>query len=275
VIDTKNINTSNRNFKKMVFFANWKIYMKSREEVKDYIEKIKSEFKGFDPEVLEVHIMADFLSFEYAKQNFSALNIKVGVQDLFWEDSGAYAGAISPLMLNNLGCDSAYLGHSERKLYFGETDENINKKVLACLRNNIIALMFIGETKEELDKGLTEEVLRRQLNIGLKNVTAEMLNKIILIYEPRWAIGQKDSASTATIKSMHIMTKELLTELYDVNTVKNLRILYGGSVNLENIEEIIEIKEVDGVGVARAALNPIDFIKLVRKIEIEAKKRFL
>ena len=275
MIDTKNICTSNRNFKKMVLFANWKIYMKSREEVKDYIEKIKSEFKGFDPEVLEVHIMTDFLSFEYTKQNFSALNIKVGVQDLFWEDSGAYAGAISPLMLNNLGCDSAYLGHSERKLYFGETDENINKKVLACLRNNIIALIFIGETKEELDKGLTEEVLRRQLNIGLTNVTVEMLNKIILIYEPRWAIGQKDSASNAIIKSMHIMTKELLTELYDVNTVKNLRILYGGSVNLENIEEIIEIKEVDGVGVARAALNPIDFIKLVRKIEIEAKKRFL
>lgn len=275
MLDTKNIRTSNRNSKKMIFFANWKIYMKSREEVKDYIEKIKSEFKGFDPEVLEVHIMTDFLSFEYAKKNFSALNIKVGVQDLFWEDSGAYAGAISPLMLNNLGCDSAYLGHSERKLYFGETDENINKKVLACLRNNIIALMFVGETKEELEKGLTEEVLRRQLNIGLTNVTAEMLNRIILIYEPRWAIGQKDSASTATIKSMHIMTRKLLAGLYDAGTVKNIRILYGGSVNLENIEKIIEIKEVDGVGAARAVLDPFDFIKLVRKIEIEAKKRFL
>jgi len=274
VKDTKIIPVSNCIFKKMIFFANWKIYMKSRKEVKDYIEKIKSEFRGFDSEVLEVHIMTDFLSFEYAKQNFSALNIKVGVQDLFWEDSGSYAGAISPLMLNNLGCDSAYLGHSERKLYFGETDENINKKVLACLRNNVIALMFIGETKEELGKGLTKDVLRRQLNIGLTNVTAEMLNRIVLIYEPRWAIGQKDSASTTVIKSMHVMTKELLAELYDVDTVKKIRILYGGSVNLENIEEIIEIKEVDGVGAARAALNPLDFIKLVRKTEIEAKKRF-
>ncbi len=190
----------------MVIFANWKIYMSSREEVSGYAEKIKENLAGFASDVLEVHIMADFLSFEYLKKNLSGTGIKIGVQDLFWEDSGAFAGEVSPLMLKDLGCDSAYIGHSERKLLFGENDENVNKKVIAALRNKITPLMFIGETKQELDEGNTEEVLRRQLRIGLKNVTSEMLEKIIFIYEPRWAIGQEQSASQETISAMHKKT---------------------------------------------------------------------
>jgi triosephosphate isomerase len=261
-------------FRKMVIFGNWKIYMKSRQDVEDFVKKIKEELISFDYEVLEVYIMADFLSLEYVKQNLGGCNIKAGVQDIFWEDFGAYAGEVSPLMLKDLGCDSAYLGHSERKMYFSETDESINRKLLACLRNNIIPMMFIGETKEELNKGLTEKVLRRQLRIGLKGVTSEVLDKIILIYEPRWAIGQKDSASADIIRSMHEKIRGLITELYNDTSADNIRILYGGSVNLKNIKEILEIKEVDGVGAARVAMNPLDFIQLIRYIENEARKRF-
>jgi triosephosphate isomerase len=259
--------------KKMVIFANWKIYMSSREEVSGYIGKIKGNMPGFDSDVLEVHIMADFLSFEYLKKNLSGTGIKIGVQDLFWEDSGAFAGEVSPLMLKDLGCDSVYIGHSERKLLFGENDENINKKVLAALRNKITPLMFIGETKQELDEGGTEEVLRRQLRIGLKNVTSEMLEKIIFIYEPRWAIGQEQPASRETISAMHKKTFILLEELYLPAAVKKARILYGGSVNLENIKETIEIKEVDGIGAARASMDPLNFIKLVKIAQSEALKR--
>ena len=147
----------------MVIFSNWKIYMSSRKEVSEYVEKIKGNLGGFTSDVLEVHIMADFLSFEYLKKNLSGTGIKIGVQDLFWEDSGSFAGEVSPLMLKDLGCDSVYIGHSERKLLFGENDENVNRKVLAALRNEITPLIFIGETKQELDAGSTEEVLRRQL----------------------------------------------------------------------------------------------------------------
>jgi len=261
-------------FRKMVIFSNWKIYMKSRNEVVSFVEKIKENLESFDSKVLEVHIMTDFLSFEYVKKNLADTDIKVGIQDIFWEDSGAFAGEVSPLMLKDLGCDSVYIGHSERKIYFGENDENINKKMLACLRNNITPLMFIGETKEEMDKGITEDVLIRQLEIGLNGVGEEILNKIIIIYEPRWAIGQKQSASPDIIRSLHRKTRELLSQLYDDNFVRQVRILYGGSVNLNNIKEIIEIKEVDGVGAARAAVDPLDFIKLIRIIEIEALKRF-
>jgi triosephosphate isomerase (TIM) len=259
--------------KKMVIFANWKIYMSSREEVSGYAEKIKGNIAGFASDVLEVHIMADFLSFEYLKKNLSGTGIKMGVQDLFWEDSGAFAGEVSPLMLKDLGCDSVYIGHSERKLLFGENDESVNKKVLAALRNKIIPFMFIGETKQELDAGSTEEVLRRQLKTGLKNVTSGMLEKIIFIYEPRWAIGQEHSASQETISAMHKKTCILLEELYAPESVKKARILYGGSVNLENIKETIRIKEVDGIGASRASIDPLNFIRLIKITEAEALKR--
>jgi triosephosphate isomerase len=260
--------------KKMVFFSNLKIYMSSRAEVSGYVEKIKRNLGGFDPNVLEVHIMADFLSFEYLKKNLSGTGIKIGVQDLYWEDSGVFVGEVSPLMLKDLGCDSVFIGHSIRKYFFGENDESINKKVLAALRNNITPFMFIGETGEEFENGKTEEVLRRQLKIGLNNVTSGMVEKIIFIYEPRWAIGQKQPASLETIRSMHLTTSVLLEELYVPETVKKARILYGGSISIENIKEISEIKEVDGTGAARAIVDPLNFIKLIKITETEALKRF-
>lgn len=286
---------NNNIFRKMVFFANWKIYMKSRLEVQKYVEVINNELNGFNTDILEVHIMTDFLSFEYVKKNLKDKNIKVGVQDLFWEDYGSFAGEVSPLMLKDLGCDSAYIGHSERKLYFGETDENINKKIIACLRNNITPMFFIGETKEELMQGKTEEVLKRQLAIGLKDINPKFIEKIIFIYEPRWAIGQKDSASPDLIREMHLKTRQLIDELYNEVYVRNektgneiigneitrneitgnksagiksaVRVLYGGSVNLENLNQIISIDQVDGVGAARAAIESKNFIKFIKEIE--------
>jgi len=261
-------------FRKMVIFSIWKIYMRSRNEVAGFVGRIKKNLKSFNSKVLEVHILTDFLSFEYVKKNLKDTGIKVGVQDVFWEDSGAFVGEVSPLMLKDLGCDSVYLGHSNRKIYFGETDENINKKILACLRNNITPLMLIGETKEEMDMGITVDILKRQLEIGLKGINADMLKKIIIIYEPRWAIGQEQSASLYLIRSMHQKTRELLAQLYDDDFVKQVRILYGGSVNLDNIKEIIEIKEVDGAGAARSAIDALDFIRLIQITGNEAVKRF-
>jgi triosephosphate isomerase len=258
----------------MVIFANWKIYLGSRNEVIDYLKTFKENLGTFDPDILEVHIMTDILSFEFVKNQFLNNDIKVGVQDLFYEDRGAFAGAVSPLMLKDLGCDSAYLGHSERKIYFGETDENVNRKVHACLRNGITPMMFVGETRQELEEGRTEEVLKTQLSVGLRGVSTERLQRVVLIYEPRWAIGQRESASPETISTMHIKTRQLLAALYGgADNVSGIRVLYGGSVNLENIYEVLRLKDADGIGAARAAMDPLDFIKLIRLTEAEAKKR--
>jgi triosephosphate isomerase len=261
------------NTRKMVFFANWKIYMRTRKEVDAYVQSIKNNQKIFNTGIIEIQIMTDFLSFEFVKRNLASTGIQVGVQDLFWEDYGAFAGEVSPMMLGDLGCDCAYIGHSERKSLFCETDENVNKKVLACLRNKITPLMFIGETKDELEAGLTEEVLRKQLNTGLSKVTEELISKVIIIYEPRWAIGQKESASLETINDMHVKTRQLLSEIYSKSAIEPVRVLYGGSVNLDNIKEIIEIKEVDGVGAARASIDVSNFIELIKIMESEANRR--
>jgi len=258
---------------KMIIFANWKIYMRSRGEVKNYVNVLKNELKYFESGVLEIHIMADFLSLEYVSSNLMETGIQAGVQDIFWEDYGSYAGEVSPLMLKDLGCKSAYLGHSERKTYFSENDESINKKLLACLRNGIKPLMFIGEIGQELEKGKTEAVLKMQLEKGLKNVSAEMLKETVIIYEPRWAIGQKESASLDAISSMHRLTRKLLSGIYSSAEAISMPVLYGGSVNLDNIEDILSLEGVDGVGASRAALDPHDFIKLVRITEKEAIKR--
>jgi len=259
--------------KKMIVFANLKIFMKSRAEVCEYVEDFKNNIAGIDTSLIEIHLMSDFLSFDYMKKNLAGTDIKIGVQDIFWEDWGAFTGEVSPAMLKDLGCDSAFIGHSVRKTLFHETDETVNMKVHACLRNNITPFMFIGETKEEHQAGLTEIILKRQLEKGLFSVNAEMLSNIVIVFEPRWAIGQQDSASMETIQKMHIKIRNMLGDLYGKDIIPEAKVIYGGGVNIENIGAIVKIPEVDGAGAARASLDALHFLKLISIIESEAKSR--
>ena len=197
----------------------------------------------------------------------------VGVQDLFWEDYGSFAGEVAPAMLKDLGCDCAYFGHSERRIYFGETDKNINKKIRAALRNAITPILYVGETREELDQNLTEKVLSKQLDICLKDIDRESFRKIIIVYEPRWAIGQEDSASPDIISSSHTLTRRLIADIYGRETATDTRIMYGGSINEKNIHDIIRISDVDGAAITRAALGAEGFLRLIRVVRAEAEKR--
>jgi len=247
--------------------------MRSRAEVIDYITKLKKELVSYNTDVLDVYIMPDFLSFEVVKNDLQDIPIYAGLQDTFWEDYGSFAGEVAPLMLKDLGCSCVYMGHSERKIYFGETNENINKKVLACLRNGIIPFLFVGETKEEFDKKITEKILKEQLETCLKDVSADLMKSLVIIYEPRWAIGKEDAASPDIIDACHKKVRKLIVELYNSDTTKLTRILYGGSVNLDNISTIIKIPNVDGVGSTRSSLDPINFIKMIRLVEKESEYR--
>ncbi len=264
-----------RKSRKLVVFSNWKIYMRSRQEVSDFVEVLKSVITAQDLRFLDIFIIPDLLSFEFVKKGIEPTGIKVGVQDLFWEDYGSFAGEVAPAMLKDLGCDCAYFGHSERRIYFGETDENINKKIKAALRNDIIPILYIGETREELNRGLTGKVLKTQLDICLDGIDSSSFKKIIIVYEPRWAIGQKDSASPDTISGSHNLARKLIKDLYGSKISADTRIMYGGSVNLENIFGIIGIKDVDGAAITRAALSAEGFIKLIRVVRAEAEKRNL
>ena len=264
-----------KNSKKLVVFSNWKIYMRSRQEVRDFVDDLKQKIEPVDFKFLEIFVIPDLISFEFVKDSLESTGIKVGVQDLFWEDYGSFAGEVAPAMLKDLGCNCAYFGHSERRLYFGETDENINKKIRAALRNNITPILYVGETREEFDKNLTEEVLKNQLDICLKDISADPFRKMIIVYEPRWAIGQEDSASPGIISSSHIMARSLIADMYGRETASGIRIMYGGSINEKNIHDIISIPDVDGAAITRAALTADGFIRLIRVVRKEAEKRNL
>lgn len=258
--------------KKKIFFSNWKIYMKSKQEVLNYINVLKNEQDLFDKKSMEVYVILDLISFYLVNEELKDTPTKTGVQDIFWEDYGSYAGEVDPAMLKDLGCDCAYMGHSERKIYFGENDENINKKVLACYRNGIIPFLFVGETLEEFKENKTKEVLERQLKISLRGIPKDFIKNVVIIYEPRWAIGKKNAASEDLIEKCHYQVRELLGRLYSHKLAETIRILYGGSVNLENITKIIKIPGVDGAGSTRSSLNAINFVEMIKLVEKEAKE---
>jgi triosephosphate isomerase len=199
--------------------------------------------------------------------------MELGAQDMFWEDDGAYTGEISPVQLQELGVSIVMLGHSERRLMFGETDEALNKKILAAMRHGIAPLLCVGETASERDAGQTVEVLYRQLSIALRGVPADFMDRLMILYEPRWAIGQKDAAPPEYIEKSHARVRGILVDIFDARTANRARVVYGGSVNLSNLIDILNLSQVDGAAISRAAWDPIDFAKMVRLAEPIARTK--
>lgn len=261
-------------YRKMITGANWKIYKRSVSEVKDFAGTLKRKLPDYRTDLLDAYILPDPVSLKILADELGDYPIDYGTQDVFWEDSGPYTGEISPLILKDIGAKYVFIGHSERKKYFGETDTTINKKIHACYRNGLIPLVLIGETKKERDEGSTEEVLKKQLFIGLRDIPGKFLSELALIYEPVWAIGQKEAASLAIIEESHKLVRKIISEIYSPLTSGGVRLLYGGSVNVKNGSKILEIPDVDGLAITRAALDPANFIEFVRMTEREAEKRF-
>jgi triosephosphate isomerase (TIM) len=261
-------------FRKMITGANWKIYKKTCSEVREFIRKLKNNIDKLRTDLIDAYILPDPVCLQSLIDELGDYPISYGTQDIFWEDSGSYTGEISPLVLKDLGCRYVFIGHSERKKYFGETDSIINKKILACYRNNIYPILLIGESMDQRQKNITLDVLKKQLQTGLDGIPPEFLSKMALVYEPVWAIGQKDSASLKIIEESHLMVRELLSSLYNPYISQSTRILYGGSVNIKNGVEIIKIPDVDGLAITRGALDPDNFSEFIKMTETEAEKRY-
>jgi triosephosphate isomerase len=260
-------------FRKMITGANWKIYKKSCREVKDFARDLRKNIKSFRTEFMDAYILPDPVCLQSLIDELGDLPVSYGTQDIFWEDSGSYTGEISPLVLKDLGCNYVFVGHSERKKIFGETNETINKKIHACLRNDLNPILLIGESMEERESGTTKHVLKKQLQAALEGIPPEFVLKMALVYEPVWAIGQKESASLELIEESHIIVRELLADLYDSEISSLTRILYGGSVNTDNGAEIIKLPDVDGLAITRGALDAGNFADFIRMTEAEAIKR--
>jgi triosephosphate isomerase len=190
--------------------------------------------------------------------------IKLGAQNMHWEDKGAYTGEISPLMLKGL-CQYVIIGHSERREYFGETDERVNRKIKAAFTHGLIPIVCVGESLEQHEAGQTEEWVSGQVRAALEGLSAEQVRNIIIAYEPIWAIGTGKAATGAGANAVIGLTiRGTIADLYDEATAQAVRVQYGGSVKPANIAEFMTQPEIDGALVGGASLNATDFVEIVR-----------
>jgi triosephosphate isomerase len=219
----------------------------------------------FTPQVqdvsdVEVVIAPPFTSLAVAAKFMKGSPVKLSAQDVFWETAGAYTGEISPLMLKDCECDYVIVGHSERRQYFGETNETINKKIGACQKEGLGVIMCIGETLQQREAGQTFKVLEEQIKEGLKGLSSEGL---VIAYEPVWAIGTGKTATKEQAQEAHQFIRAVLRQLYGPEA-DEIRILYGGSVKPENIAELMAQPDVDGALVGGASLKVDSFVKIVK-----------
>ena len=213
---------------------------------------------------VEAVLCPPFLSLMLVSELVANTGIGVGAQNLFWETSGAYTGEVSPEMVREF-CDYVILGHSERRAYFGETDQTLNKRVLAALKVGLTPIVCVGETLSENEAGLTADVIHRQVVEGLANLTAEQGEKLVVAYEPVWAIGTGRAASGPVANAVLAdIIRPTLADLFGDEIAQGIRILYGGSVTSANAAEFFGQPEIDGALVGGASLKPADFVAIVQ-----------
>lgn len=212
---------------------------------------------------VEIVVAPVFTSIATVRERIKGTNIKVSAQNCFWEKEGAFTGEISAQMVADAGCTHVIIGHSERRQYFSETDETVNKKIKAAIAAGLTVLFCIGETLSERESEQTFDVLSRQVKEGLADIPAADLGKIVIAYEPVWAIGTGKTASDEQAQEAHSYIRGLVAGLYDSAASENIRILYGGSVKPENIKGLMSQGDIDGALVGGASLKADSFAAIV------------
>jgi len=239
-----------------VIAGNWKLFKKTAEAV-DLVTKLKPLVK--DAAGVDIIVAPVFTVLSTVKQHLAGSSIKLSGQNCYWEEEGAFTGEVAPGMLADAGCSHVIIGHSERRQFFGETDQTVNQKVKAAIAAELTVLFCIGETLAEREAGKTFEVLRTQVTGGLASLSKESLTKIIIAYEPVWAIGTGKTATNEQAQEAHAFIRKLVGELYDHAEAEAIRILYGGSVKPENIRGLMEQPDIDGALVGGASLKADSF----------------
>lgn len=239
--------------------GNWKMF-KTNLEATDFAKEMKilEINKGID-----VVVCPPFTSLLTLVSEFQDIDIKVGAQNMHYEESGAFTGEISPSMLSDLNVDYCIIGHSERREYFNETDDSINKKIKKAIEHNIIPVLCVGENLNQREAGNAEIIVENQLKADLEGIEAENVKNIVIAYEPIWAIGTGVTASKEQANEMIGFIRKTIIECFNEETGNRIRILYGGSVKPENAKELMNMSEIDGALVGGASLKPIDFIKII------------
>ena len=205
-----------------------------------------------------------FLHLDAVRQALEGSPIKLGAQDVHWEAKGAFTGELSTGMLKEVGVGAVLLGHSERRHVMGETNEMINRKIKACLAAGLLPVVCIGELLEERNMGVTREVVERKIAKGLEGLTPEDVAKLVLAYEPVWAIGTGKTATPRQAEEVHHYVRKLITQKSGEAVGQGIRILYGGSVSPDNVKELMSEEDIDGALVGGASLKVDSFLKIVR-----------
>jgi triosephosphate isomerase len=243
--------------------ANWKMN-KTVDETEAFIDTFIPLVRNIDN--VDIMIAPPFTSLMLAARLLQNTNIKLGAQNVYYEEKGAYTGEISPVMLKSVGCSCVIIGHSERRQYFNETDDIVNKKIKIARKNGLEVILCIGETLEQREKNLTFDILNTQLSGSLKDVS---MDGITIAYEPVWAIGTGKNATPEQANEAHSYIREWLKK--HKGDADNVRIQYGGSVTPENISDLISQPEVDGALVGGASLKPESFAKIVESAQGKEK----
>lgn len=242
-----------------IIIGNWKMYKTSREG-SDFLEKIAPRLKNLEK---KVYLAVPFTAIEPLSKEAMDTSISIGAQNMNDAKEGAFTGEIAALMLKEAGALFVLLGHSERRQYFNETDQALQKKVQRALKSDLQPILCVGESLEERDGSRTEEVLKRQIETALEGLSKEAVGALILAYEPVWAIGTGKAATSEMIEKAHLICRETLEGLFGKASAKKIPILYGGSVKAQNTREITSCKNVDGVLVGGASLDPDTFTEII------------
>ena len=246
--------------RKKVIAGNWKMNMLPNEAI-NFIEEFAPLVKDTKHEVI---LCVPYTDLFYALLHVQNTNIKIGAQNMHWEEKGAYTGEISAQMLKSIGVEYVIIGHSERRQYFAETDETVNKKIKSALANDLKPIVCVGETLEQREQGVTEKIITTQVEKALDGISAEDLNKIIIAYEPIWAIGTGKTATKEDANDTIKQIRKKLAEIYGQNEAERVIIQYGGSVKSSNAKELFEMSDIDGGLVGGASLKAEEFSKIVK-----------
>ena len=245
--------------RKPIIAGNWKMN-KTIAEALDFAKQLEGSALSSDVDAV---ICAPYLSLQSLVEVLRPSVIKVGAQNLHFEDAGAFTGEVSAQMLREIGVDYVIIGHSERRQYFGETDETANKKLIKALASELIPILCVGESLEERETGKTNDIIEGQIKKGLQNISAEEIERVVIAYEPIWAIGTGKTASSEQANEVCAFIRKILAELFGTTASERVRIQYGGSVKPSNIKEIMEQSDIDGTLVGGASLIAEDYLQLV------------
>ncbi|MGA7294870.1 MAG: triose-phosphate isomerase [Terriglobales bacterium] len=246
--------------RKKVLAANWKMY-KTPDQARDFFRDFLPLVHGHDRD--EIVVCPNYIALDAAVHATKGSNVAIGAQNVHWEKEGAYTGEICTAMLLAIGVTHVIIGHSERRQYFGETDDTVNLKLKSALEAGLVPIVCVGEVLEEREANLTDDVLRRQCLRAFNKVSAKKASTLIVAYEPVWAIGTGKTATPQMAADAHAIIRAEAAESFGQEFADNLRILYGGSVKPENAHALMSEAEIDGALVGGASLDPKSFAAIV------------